>query len=92
MTTATYLTKNRDDLRVIDQYTSSTQTVVLGDGTYAFCDGLGGFFRSVIVMIPGYDYVYGEAVASEKHTNAHDALKESAPFPKGSKLYYRDRV
>jgi hypothetical protein len=75
-----------------NQWTDATQTVQLDDGTFAFCDGLGDLWREVAVMIPGYPYVYGRAVASQKHKTAHSALDGNATFPTGSKIVYLNKV
>lgn len=75
-----------------DYFTDASQTVQLEDGTYAFC-GEDGYYRDVLVMIPGYDFVYGQATASAEHTNAHDAVRKSGVcFPQGSVLRYRNKV
>ena len=87
-----YLTKDKDDLNVIENYTDAGQTVELADGSYGFADGRGAAHRNAVVMIPGYDYVYGLAAASAEATNVHQALESQAPFPQGSKIYYRDKV
>ncbi len=93
MLTKKYLTKNKEDQKVIDQYTDAFQTVQLSDGSYGFCDGLGGVYRAVKVMLPGYDYVYGEATAGPSHTNAHAALaRRGSSFPKGKVLVLVDRI
>jgi hypothetical protein len=70
----------------------ATLTYRMADGTYAFADGLGGYYRTTKVMIPGYDYVYGEATASADYDDAHEALADQGSFPMGSKLVYSDKV
>lgn len=82
-----YLTTSQMDL----EYTDAGQTVQLADGRYGFCDGLGKVFARAVVMIPGHDYRYGEAVASPEHTNVHAALEAAgAWFPQGSKIRYTE--
>ena len=89
----TYLTTDPDTLEIIENYTDETQTVRLADGSFAFC-GNGNYYRAAVVMIPGYDYEYGRAVASADYTDAWESLAGAGfdSFPLGSTLCYEDRV
>ena len=89
---AVVITKDKTLLRIKRDYTDAGLTYQLADGSYAFSDGDGHLFRSVKVMLPGYDYVYGEADASKDYDDTHSALREQSPFPQGSKIYYFNQV
>ena len=89
--TIRYLTTNSDDLDVIANYTNATQTVQLADGRYAFCDGQGGLYRTAKIMIPGYNYEYGQADASDEFTNAHAALGNPSQ-PLGARIVFANKL
>lgn len=87
---ATLITKNRELREIARNHTTATLTFRLPDGSFAFSDGRGRYYRRALVMIPGYDYVYGEATASADHDSAWDALGDG--YPMGSQIYFADRV
>lgn len=88
---ATLVTTDKQRLSDADEYTDAFMTYRLPDGTFAF-RGKNGFYRRVLVMIPGYDFIYGEATAAAQFDDAHEALSDEGQFPQGSQLVLRDRV